>query len=75
MNAIVRIALLGLLVSSATLVQAQSASTEDFTGTSTTNSWYYFNGACLTAGTGNSNGSNGTIAGPIPGCKNILASY
>jgi type IV pilus assembly protein PilY1 len=54
---------------------AQSVSTEDFTGASTTNSWYYFNGACLTAGTGASNGSNGTVAGPVPGCKNILASY
>ena len=75
MNVIVRLALLGLLASSATLAQAQSAATEDFTGASTTNSWYYFNGACLTAGTGNANGSSGTVAGPIPGCKNILTSY
>lgn len=54
---------------------AQSVSTEDFTGASTTTFWYYFNGACLTAGTGASNASNGTVAGKVPGCKNILTSY
>jgi len=32
-------------------VQAQAGISEDFTGASTTNSWYFFNGACLTAGT------------------------
>ena len=31
-------------------VQAQSAISEDFTGASATNGWYFFNGACLTAG-------------------------
>ena len=30
--------------------QAQSSVAEDFTKASTTNSWYFFNGACLTAG-------------------------
>jgi type IV pilus assembly protein PilY1 len=53
---------------------SQAVTSEDFTGASS-GSWYYFNGACLTAGTGNSNASNGTVAGAIPGCKNILSSY
>lgn len=30
--------------------QAQTTYTENFTGTSTNNSWYFINGACLTAG-------------------------
>ena len=41
---------------------------EDFTGTSTENAWYYFGGACLTAST--SDGTGGTANGPgsPPGC-------
>lgn len=31
--------------------RAQSTYTENFTGTTTTNSWYFLNGACLTMGT------------------------
>src|SRR5258708_23632401 len=44
---------------------------EDFNGTSTTNSWYYFNGACLTASTSGASGSPGTP----PGCTSIASSY
>ena len=36
------------------LARAQTSNAvveEDFTGGSTTNSWYYYNGACLTAST------------------------
>ena len=47
--ALVLSALLGVGASFA--VQAQSSVSEDFTGTSTANQWYFFNGACLTAGT------------------------
>lgn len=36
---------------------------EDFTGATTTNTWLSFNGACLTAGTG-------TTQGALPGCLN-----
>ena len=41
--------------------------TEDFTGTSTTNSWYALRGACLTAGTTVGTASS-TVAGVPPGC-------
>jgi type IV pilus assembly protein PilY1 len=48
---------------------------EDFTGPSSTNAWYYFGGACLTAGTGWSIATPGASAAPIPGCTSVLASY
>jgi type IV pilus assembly protein PilY1 len=44
---------------------AQATFSEDFTGTTTTNSWYFFRGACLTASTGNG-GSSPSIH--LPGC-------
>jgi hypothetical protein len=53
--------------------QAQSATTgvvsnlkEDFTGATTENPWYYFNGACLTASTASAVTSPGP--GSPPGC-------
>ena len=53
------------------LAQAQSV-TEDFTGTSTTNSWYFFNAACLTAGTAAGvQPSPPGGAGTPPGCTAI----
>jgi type IV pilus assembly protein PilY1 len=55
--------------------QAQTVVTEDFTKPTTTQGWWFFNGACLTAGTASgvepSTGSNGQI----PGCITIQASY
>jgi type IV pilus assembly protein PilY1 len=44
---------------------------EDFTGASSANSWYFFSGACLTAGTAGPLGN----PGPIPGCTSVLSSY
>lgn len=69
----------GILIAGTTFA-APSPYVEDFTGTSTQNSWYYFNGACLTAGTGAGTGtasSNGTLGTPgqIPGCTSALNSY
>ncbi|MDE2249968.1 MAG: pilus assembly protein PilY, partial [Gammaproteobacteria bacterium] len=55
----------------APVVRAQTVYSEDFTGTSTTNAWYFFNGACLTAGTR----SPGANPGQPPGCTGIGASY
>ena len=49
------------------LAEAQSAVTENFTGTSTTNSWYFFLGACLTAGTQQGVQPTGTTGGTLPG--------
>ncbi|HLQ08449.1 MAG TPA: PilC/PilY family type IV pilus protein [Steroidobacteraceae bacterium] len=56
-------------------VQAQAGISEDFTGASTTNSWYFFNGACLTAGTSAGLEPIGASAGRMPGCTSITSSY
>ena len=53
-----------LIVLLAQTGHAQPAFKEDFTGSTTTNSWYFFNGACLTS----SSVSPGTNPGQIPGC-------
>jgi type IV pilus assembly protein PilY1 len=57
------------------LVHAQTNVSEDFTGTTTTNSWYYFNGACLTASTLAGSEPSGGTGGQIPGCTTIATSY
>jgi type IV pilus assembly protein PilY1 len=59
---------------------AQSSISEDFTGTGTSNQWYFFNGACLTAGTLTgiepAIGTNGAPSGGrLPGCTTIAKSY
>ena len=61
---------LGALFAGASGAQ-QITFAEDFTGATSTNNWYFFSGACLTAGTGTST----TNPGPIPGCGTVLASY
>src|SRR5579863_826131 len=52
---------------------AQTTVSEDFTGTSTTNSWYFFNGACLTAGQSRGVEPTGANGGQVPGCVTICA--
>src|SRR6185437_7188389 len=55
-------------------VHAQSATSnldEDFTGTKTNNSWFFFNGACLTAGTKGATSN----PGQIPSCISIQPTY
>jgi len=56
-------------------VEAQAGISEDFTGASTTNSWYFFNGACLTAGSAAGVEPIGGSAGLMPGCTSIKSSY
>src|SRR5215470_5292441 len=70
------IALLTACVLGAPLVvQAQTIVSEDFTKTTTSNSWWFFNGACLTASTlAGSEPSSGS-GGQIPGCTTIATSY
>src|ERR1700728_2541229 len=51
--------------------RAQITFSEDFTGANTTNNWYFFNGACLTAGSSTATSNPGLI----PGCSTVLASY
>lgn len=60
-----------LLALSASPGRAQTVYSEDFTQTATTNSWYFFNGACLTAGTSTSTSSPGIP----PACTAILPTY
>ena len=54
---------------------AQAIVSEDFTGTGTTNPWYYFNGACLTASTHAGTGTSGVTAGIPPGCTTLQSYY
>jgi type IV pilus assembly protein PilY1 len=53
---------------------AQSVFSEDFTGTATTNSWYFFRGACLTASSA-SPGANPSTT--LPGCtaSSVIQQY
>ncbi len=68
--------LAGLVALAAPLaVEAQAALSEDFTGTSTTGSWYFFNGACLTAGSATGVEPTGGTGGQVPGCTTIKNSY
>jgi type IV pilus assembly protein PilY1 len=55
--------------------QGQTAISEDFTGASTTNPWYFFNGACLTASSAAGVEPSGGSGGQIPGCTKIKSSY
>ncbi|HEY6453570.1 MAG TPA: PilC/PilY family type IV pilus protein [Steroidobacteraceae bacterium] len=62
------------------VMAAPSPFVEDFTGVTTGNNWYYFNGACLTAGTSAGTGTTGTggalgTPGKIPACTNVFSSY
>ena len=68
--------LAGLVALAAPLaVEAQAALSEDFTGASTTGSWYFFNGACLTAGSATGVVPTGGTGGQVPGCTTIKNSY
>jgi type IV pilus assembly protein PilY1 len=51
---------------------AQTVYSEDFTDVATNNPWYFFNGACLTAGPASSAGTN---PGPLPGCLAVKSAY
>jgi type IV pilus assembly protein PilY1 len=64
------ILLLGAAASNLSRAQATTFA-EDFTGAGTANSWYFFNGACLTAGSSASTANPGVI----PGCTSVLSSY
>jgi len=67
------VALVALALAASSAARAQTTVSEDFTGTSTTNSWWYFNGACLTAGSALADGSEPkpSKAGQLPGCVAI----
>jgi type IV pilus assembly protein PilY1 len=64
------LALMALLLFPAT-GSAQTTYAEDFTGATSNNQWFFYNGACLTAGSNTST----TSPGYIPGCATILSTY
>ncbi len=71
-NKIWTFALLSLLMLGTLPAHATVNISEDFTGSSTQNSWYYFGTACLTAGDMNAGtGSNSYGPGSPPGCNAI----
>ena len=59
------------LLSVAAPSHAQSTWSDNFTGPTTSNAWYFFTGACLTASTAAAAGN----PGQIPGCTTIGPSY
>lgn len=74
-----RAVLATLAVTLASHSQAQTSTSttvsEDFTGTTTNLSWFYFNGACLTAGTAAAGTTIASPPGNIPSCLQVLSSY
>jgi type IV pilus assembly protein PilY1 len=77
MNARISITALAAAVAAtlSSVTPAQTTFTEDFTGAGTTNAWYYYNGACLTAGSTSGTGTSGLVAGQVPSCASIMSSY
>lgn len=63
---------LALAATVSAVADAQTVNyTENFTGGTTTNSWYFFNGACLTAG---STGYSATTSpGQVPSCASMTS--
>jgi len=72
-NALARagVMLVVLLLACPGIGLAQVQYTEDFTGITSSNQWFFYNGACLTAG----NNTSTTSPGYIPGCKTIFTTY
>ena len=56
------------------VAHGQVSVSEDFTGASTNNPWFFFNGACLTASSASGVEPSGG-AGQVPGCVSIKSSY
>ena len=48
---------------------------EDFTCKVTSQQWFFFNGACLTAGTASDTASTPVNPGVVPGCAKVMTSY
>ncbi len=60
-----------LMSAGASASYAQATYTEDFTQATTTNKWYFYDGACLTAG----NSTSLTQPNYIPSCGTIWTQY
>ena len=66
-------ALIAVLALHAIAAHATVNVSENFTGTSTENSWYYYGFACLTASTTSGNGKTSHGPGSPPGCADDTA--
>jgi len=74
---ILRFALVAAALLFAAAAPAQVLLSEDFTGATTsasngTGNWLFYNGACLTAGTGT---NTSPPASTVPGCTTVLSTY
>ncbi len=65
-----------LVLAAASAAHAQTIVSEDFTRGTTQNSWYFFNGACLTASTATGVEPTASTTGTMPGCESAaLQAY
>jgi type IV pilus assembly protein PilY1 len=71
-RALIAASILAVAVAFAPVAHAQTTVSEDFTGATTTNPWFFFMGACLTAGSSTSTASPGTT---VPGCASVFTNY
>ncbi len=71
-RALIAASVLAIAVALAPAARAQTTVTEDFTGATTNNPWFFFSGACLTAGSSTSTASPGAT---VPGCGSVFGSY
>lgn len=71
----IKLTIVAMLLTGAGFVPALAPAqnyTENFTGSTTTNQWYFLTGACLTMGTVPTSGSIGTAGAYfLPGCVNL----
>ena len=65
------IAVLCAMAIAPAVTHAQSAYSEDFTGAVSNNPWYFYNGACLTAGTSTVT----TTPNVVPSCMTVKSIY
>jgi type IV pilus assembly protein PilY1 len=66
-KSVIGVVALGMAALLPAAAQAQTTYTENFTGTVTNNSWYFINGACLTAG----NSTSVISPGQVPACVSL----
>jgi type IV pilus assembly protein PilY1 len=71
-RALIAASVLAIAVALAPVAQAQTTVSEDFTGAATNNPWFFFLGACLTAGNGTTTASPGAT---VPGCGSVFTNY
>jgi type IV pilus assembly protein PilY1 len=75
-KSLIAVTVVALAVSFSNTSHAQSIVSEDFTQNVTQQSWFFFQGACLTAGKATDTAAlNPPNPGIIPGCVNVYTTY